>query len=104
VNVARPSQILGGGAGGGKIPETFLYHKIKLFESKKFHVGIPTKYLFRGRFSLYPSQLVCKVMLFVRGLNLFLKKNQEISKEFSPLLENQNSFLRIESDKNVFDV
>ncbi|AOP33273.1 hypothetical protein A0128_05065 [Leptospira tipperaryensis] len=33
-------------------------------------------------------------MLFLRGLNLFLKKNQEISKEFSPLLENQNSFFK----------
>ncbi|MBM9578379.1 hypothetical protein JWG45_14610, partial [Leptospira sp. 201903070] len=32
----------------GKIPETFLYHKIKLFARKNSHVGIPTKCLSLG--------------------------------------------------------
>ncbi|MBM9577594.1 hypothetical protein JWG45_10560 [Leptospira sp. 201903070] len=53
VKVARPTLILGGGVGGGRIPETFLYHKIKLFARKNSHVGIPTKYLLSGRSLLY---------------------------------------------------
>ncbi|RHX87150.1 hypothetical protein DLM75_16680 [Leptospira stimsonii] len=54
MKVARPSLNLGGGVGGGKLPEIFHYHKIKLFASENIHVGIPTKYLFLGRFSFYP--------------------------------------------------
>ncbi|AOP36358.1 hypothetical protein A0128_20280 [Leptospira tipperaryensis] len=36
VKAAGPALILGGGVGGGKNPETFLYHKIILFARKKF--------------------------------------------------------------------
>ncbi|MBM9576232.1 hypothetical protein JWG45_03605 [Leptospira sp. 201903070] len=43
MKVARPALILGGGVGGGRIPETFLYHKIKLFARKNLLVGVPTK-------------------------------------------------------------
>ncbi|MBM9577664.1 hypothetical protein JWG45_11395 [Leptospira sp. 201903070] len=43
VKVAGPTLILGGGVGGGKTPETFLYHKIKLFARKNSHVRTPTK-------------------------------------------------------------
>ncbi|MBM9577164.1 hypothetical protein JWG45_08370 [Leptospira sp. 201903070] len=43
VKVASPTHISGGGAGGGKSPETFLYHKIRLFASKNFFVEVPTK-------------------------------------------------------------
>ncbi|MBM9575705.1 hypothetical protein JWG45_00930 [Leptospira sp. 201903070] len=53
VKVAGPTQISGGGVGGGKIPETFLYHKIKLYARKNSHVGTPTKYLVSKRFSFY---------------------------------------------------
>ncbi|MBM9576205.1 hypothetical protein JWG45_03470 [Leptospira sp. 201903070] len=53
VKVARPALILGGGEGGGKIPETFLYHKIKFFARKNSHVGIPTKHLSSGHFLSY---------------------------------------------------
>ncbi|MBM9579040.1 hypothetical protein JWG45_17980 [Leptospira sp. 201903070] len=34
MKVAGPTLILGGGAGGGKIPETFLYHKILISQEK----------------------------------------------------------------------
>ncbi|RHX92936.1 hypothetical protein DLM75_07175 [Leptospira stimsonii] len=43
---------MGGGVGGGKFPEIFLYHKIKLFASKNSRVGIPTKPFLVRRFSL----------------------------------------------------
>ncbi|MBM9579805.1 hypothetical protein JWG45_21900 [Leptospira sp. 201903070] len=45
MKVARPALILGGGAGGGKIPEIFLYHRISLFTSQNSLVGTPTKFL-----------------------------------------------------------
>ncbi|AOP35073.1 hypothetical protein A0128_15215 [Leptospira tipperaryensis] len=50
VKTAGPTLILGGGVGGGKIPETFLYQKILLFASKKSRVGTPTN-KYRERFS-----------------------------------------------------
>ncbi|MBM9579546.1 hypothetical protein JWG45_20585 [Leptospira sp. 201903070] len=58
----RPAQISGGGVGGGKIPQTFLYHKITLFARKNSHVGTPTKLMPRDDPCYISSQLLGKVM------------------------------------------
>ncbi|MBM9578726.1 hypothetical protein JWG45_16385 [Leptospira sp. 201903070] len=61
MKVARPTLILGGGAGGGKNPETFLYHKIKLFARKNSRVGTLTNRSPQNDSRSISSQLLGKI-------------------------------------------